>query len=486
LHHASKIFAHTIFTVMLTMAITPANAQKDTPLKLEQTFKLPPTIKGHFDHLAVDLDKHRLFLTPEDFHAVLVVDLNSGKLLRQIDGVDKPHAVLFRSDSDELYVTDGGDGSLKIFDGTTYKLKTRIPLLKDADSISFDPSRNQLFIVNGGGDIGQKSSMLTEVDTHTKTKLAEMAIGGDTIEAMSLDVNRPTIYINNREKNQIEVIDRVQRKIIASWPLTLGKMNVAMALDEDHQRLFIGCRSGQILVLDSGTGKELQALAIPKGVDDVTYDEIGKRLYAATDGAVSVYREVDADHYELLGNVPTGPLARTGYLVPALNRYFVAVPQHGTTDAAVLAFASSEPLSAPAATPPPAYHVDAPMAQHIVMETLSTHPFLRKLGLHAIAPGQTQSVIIANGNLSKIGKLTSPNDFKAVQDGKTNCKREEDGAYYDMKMQMFDTAGSRIGLTVMEIPFTAAADEADAIRQAEAIRHEMSAKISDIGTLFQN
>ena len=486
MHQTPKILAGTLFTVLLTMAITPARAQKDIPLKLEQTFKLPPTIKGHFDHLAVDLGKRRLFLTPEDFHAVLVIDLNSGKLLRQIDGVAKPHAVLFRSDSDELYVTDGGDGSLKIFDGTTYKLKTRIPLLKDADSIGFDPSRNQLFVVNGGGDIGQKSSMLTEVDTRTKTKLGEMPIGGDTIEAMSLDVNRPAIYINNREKNQIEVIDRVQRKLIASWPLTLGKMNVAMALDENHQRLFIGCRSGQILVLDSGTGKELQALAIPQGVDDVTYDEAGKRIYAATDGAVSVYREVDADHYELLGNVPTGPLARTGYLVPALNRYFVAVPQHGTTDAAILAFAPDEPLSVPAATPPPAYQVDAPMAQRMVMETLSAHPSLRKLGLHAIASGQTQSVIIANANLSKIGKLTTPNDFTAVQDGKTNCKREEDGAFYDMKMQMFDTDGRRIGLTVMEIPFTVAANEADAIRQAEAIRREMATRIPDLDALFQH
>jgi DNA-binding beta-propeller fold protein YncE len=486
LHQITKNLAGILFTAILNMAITPVLAQENMPLKLEQTFRLPSTIKGHFDHLAVDLDKHRLFLTPEDMHTVLVIDLNSGKLVQQIDGVAKPHAVLFRSNGNELYVTDGEDGSLKIFDGSTYKLKTRIPLLKDADSIGFDPSREQFFVVNGGGDIGQKSSMLTEVNTRTKTKLTDLPIAGDTIEAMALDVNRPTIYINNREKNRIEVIDRVQKKVVVSWPLTLGKMNVAMALDEDHQRLFVGCRSGQILVLDSGTGKELQALSIPQGVDDLTYDESGKRLYAATDGAVSVYREVDADHYELLGNVPTGPLARTGYLVPALNRYFVAVPQHGKVDAEVLAFAPDKPLLMPAAIPPPAYSVNAPTAQNIVMETLSAHPFLRKLGLHAIAPGQTQSVIIANANLSKVGKLTTPNDFKAVQDGMTNCKREEDGAFYDMKMQMFDAAGKKIGLTVMEIPFTAATDEADAIRQAEAIRHEMSAKIPNLTALFHN
>jgi hypothetical protein len=43
-------------------------------------------------------------------------------------------------------------------------------------------------------------------------------------------------------------------------------------------------------------------------------------------------------NYKLLGKVPTGPLGRTARLVPELNRYFVAVPQHGTTNAAVLIF----------------------------------------------------------------------------------------------------------------------------------------------------
>jgi DNA-binding beta-propeller fold protein YncE len=474
------------FIALTTTSVLPASAQEQAPLKLEQAFPLPSTVKGHFDHLAVDLERRRLFLTPEDFHAVLVIDLNSGKLLRQIEGVAKPHGVLFKADSNELYVTDGGDGSLKIFDAATYRLKSRVPLLKDADSIGFDPTRNQLYVVSGGGDVGQKSSVLTEIDTRSKTKLAEMRIEGDTIEAMVLAQNRPTLYIDNREKNRIDVIDRVHNKVVTSWPLTMGKINVAIALDEEHQRLFVGCRSGQVVVFDSGTGKELQALAIPQGVDDLTYDEGGKRLYAATDGAVSVYHEVDADHFELLGNVATGSLARTGYLEPALDRYFVVVPQHGTAGAAILAFSPSVPLSVPAAIPPPAYAVDAPYAQRIVMETLSAHAFLRKLGLHAIAPGQTRSVILANANLAKIGKLTTANDIAAVKDGQTNCRREVDGAYYDMKMPMFDAAGRKIGLTVMEIPFTAATDEADAIRQAEAIRRGMAAKIPDLASLFQH
>jgi hypothetical protein len=51
-----------------------------------------------------------------------------------------------------------------------------------------------------------------------------------------------------------------------------------------------------------------------------------------------VYQQNTPDSYKLLGKVPTGPLARTALLVPQLNRYFVAVPQHGSTNAEILVF----------------------------------------------------------------------------------------------------------------------------------------------------
>jgi len=68
------------------------------------------------------------------------------------------------------------------------------------------------------------------------------------------------------------------------------------------------------------------------------YDPGSRRIYAACDGEVSVYQQVGTDNYKLLGRVPTGPLGRTALLVPELNRYFVAVPQHGATNAEVLVF----------------------------------------------------------------------------------------------------------------------------------------------------
>ena len=140
-------------------------------MRLVQTYQLPENVKGNFDHFEVDLKRNRLFATPEDFKSVLVFDIATGKLIHQIDGILRPHAVLYRADVDRIYVTDGGDGSVKVYDGDNYRQLARIPLLKDADSVGYDISRHYLYVDNGGRDAGQSYSMMSAIDTNTGSKL---------------------------------------------------------------------------------------------------------------------------------------------------------------------------------------------------------------------------------------------------------------------------------------------------------------------------
>ena len=308
------------------------------PLKLVQTFKLPVDVKGNFDHFAIDLTGNRLFATPEAYKAVLVFDLKTGELIHKITGIEKPHAILYREDLKRLYVTDGEAGDVKIVDSVSYKILSSVKLLEDSDSIGYDPITKYLYVDNGGGDVHQTYSMLSVVDTTTGKKVADIKIDGDTLEAMVLDKSSSRIFLNNKDKSRVDVIDREKRTLITSWAVTLAKTNVAMAYDEANHRLFIACRSGGIVVLDSQTGKEITVLSITKGVDDLVFDSARKRLYASCDGDASVYEQSSPDSYKLLGKVPTGTLARTALLVPQLNRYFVAVPQHGNSNAEIQVF----------------------------------------------------------------------------------------------------------------------------------------------------
>jgi DNA-binding beta-propeller fold protein YncE len=308
----------------LIAALLPGRATAQ--LKLIQRIALPGDVSGHFDHFGVDLKHSRLFVTPEAAKCLEVFDIRTGKHIRTVDGIGEPHAVVYREDLNRIYVTDGVDGSLRIIDGVSYKIMKTVKLRVDADSVGYDPVSHYLF------------EMISVVSTDTGEIVGEMRVESNSLEAITLESGSSRMFVNNRGKNTIEVVDREHRTIMATWPITLGKVNVPMALDEANHRLFVGCRDGKMVVLDTESGKELEALPITKGTDDLVFDPGKKRIYAASDGAVDVYEQTDADHYKLLGTVPTGPVAKTARLVPELNRYFVAAPKNGDRKAEILVF----------------------------------------------------------------------------------------------------------------------------------------------------
>jgi hypothetical protein len=267
--------------------------------------------------------------------------------------------------------------------------------------------------------------------------------------------------------------------------VTLGKGNVAMALDEQHQRLFVGCRSGHIVVFDSNTGKELQALAIPADVDELQFDATTKRLYAVGGGVVSVYEESDADHYNPLSPLKGMGTAKTGTLVPELNRFFVAVPSSDSSSPAIQILEPVNLLPGKSADLPAKKPVHAAKALELDFSTMAAHPDLRKMGLHAVPPGGQESLIIANANTTRIGIPSSDGDLSATKDGQTSCSKKDDGAYYGVKQALKDASGKRIGILVMEMPYTSAANEQEAIQKAEAIGREVARQISSFDSLFR-
>lgn len=313
---------------IVVLGLAPA-VRSAEPVKLVAKYNMPADVKGRFDHLGVDLRGQRLFLTAETAHEVLVFDLGTGKFIRAITGIGIPHAIFCREDLDRIYITDGGAGELKDYDGKTYQLLGAAKLKVDSDSIGYDPVTHYLYIDNGGGDAHETFSMLSVVDTTSGEKVADIKIDGDTLEAMALERSTPKLYVNNPAKNEVDVVNRETRAVISRWPVTMGKRNVAMALDEPSHRLFVACRSGVLVVFDTETGKELQSLPIANGVDDLVFEPTHKRLYAAcAPGELDVYEETDPDHYTSVGKVPTAPGAKNEVLVESLHRLFTTVPPH--------------------------------------------------------------------------------------------------------------------------------------------------------------
>jgi DNA-binding beta-propeller fold protein YncE len=324
---------------VLLSAVPPAFAQSAAPLKLAAKYEIPASVKGRFDHLGIDGAGSRLFVVAEEAGQVLVFDLGSGKIVHVIQ-TPHPHAVLVRDDLNHIYITDEDKGAVNIYDAKTFALQKAVALKVDTDSIGYDPATHNLYVVNGGDNAHEEFTVLSVVDTTAATKLADIKIDGDTLEAMALEKMGDRLFLNNPAKNEVEVIDRKSNKVTAIWPVKMGKGNATMALDESAHRLFVGCRSGQLVVFDTRAGKELQALAIGRGADDLMFDPSSKRIYATSGGAgvVNVYKETDPDHYQSLGQVASGPGGKTGLLAPQLSRLFVPVPGGAGAPSAVYVY----------------------------------------------------------------------------------------------------------------------------------------------------
>lgn len=315
------------------------------PLVLLHSYDLPPEVKGHFDHFEVDVAGKRLFATAVDDHLLIVFDFGTGKVIKLVHGVDIPRGVIYRADLGRLYVSDGG-GALRIFDSRTYALLNTLKVEIDADPIAFDAQSGRIFMVNGGEKAQHPFSHITVFDSASERQIGNIQLDGIEIEGMTVEQGGNRLFANNRALSHINIFDRRSLQPVAIWPVTRARGNTVAALDAQTHRLFVACNKGQLLVVNSDSGEELQVLPIGKGADYIAFDPASRRIFVSSGGdggAVDVYHEDDADHYSLLGRVATEPGAATSHLVAPLNQYIVMAPASKQRPAQVMVYNLAAP-----------------------------------------------------------------------------------------------------------------------------------------------
>ena len=335
---------HRLYRLLAPGLIGASAALAQQPLVLVQSIEMPEVPAGPYaDHMALDLKGQRLFTTSQANKAVDVLDLQSGKVLHTIPGFGNPHAVLYREDRNRLFVTDGGIGALRIFDATSYRELKSIKLEINADGIGYDTETGYLYVSNGGEEAGKEYSLISIIDTVREEKVGDIRVEARGLEAMVVDHSSGRLYINLPESSSIAIVDLNKRAVIAIWPLTKGKKNMAFAHDAEHHRLYVGCRDtdvrGSIVVVDTETGNELERLPIGGWVDSLFYDTAKGRIYASTGvGEVYTYEHEANGSYKMLDPSDTAVMAKTAFFSAGLDRLFVAVPHLGGTTAKVLVF----------------------------------------------------------------------------------------------------------------------------------------------------
>jgi len=322
--------------LFLLVAASTAVAQPAGPLTVLKTIPLPG-VSGKFDHFAYDGSANRLFAAATGNHTVEVIDVPSGKVLQQIDGLGKPHGLAWVAENGRLFVADGTLAALKVYEGTPFKLIATLPLSDDADDMVYD-GITKLLYVGHGGSAAAAPGRVAIVDTVRLVVIDNLPMEAHP-EALEIDPVGHRIFVNVADAAKVAVIDGATHAVIARWPLDRAKDNVPLAFVPETHELLLGCRTpATALLLNANDGSEIDSKPSSAGADDLFYDAATHRAYViAGSGAVDVL-ELSAGKLKSIGKVETAPGAKTGLLVPALHELFVGMPSVASRPSQVRVF----------------------------------------------------------------------------------------------------------------------------------------------------
>ena len=313
---------------LLCLSALGVHGAEATSLKLIKTIPLPD-VKGRIDHLAIDTKGGRLFVAALGNNSAEVLDLKAGARLRSIAGCSKPQGLLYLPRPNLLFVANGGDGRVRIYDCASFKPIVTVGALEDADNLRYDAKLDRVYVGYDDGGIGV-------INPVTGVLTVRIPLKGHP-ESFQIEQDGNYLFANVPDAQHIAVIDRQLRTVVETWPLNDFRANFPMALDEGDHRVFVGCRNpARLVVLDAKDGKSVADLPLSGDTDDLFYDGARRRIYAACgEGFIDVFEQRDVDDYKLLEKIPTAPGARTCLFSLELNQLYLAVPRLGERPAEI-------------------------------------------------------------------------------------------------------------------------------------------------------
>src|SRR5947199_2558605 len=281
--------------------------------------------QGGWDYLTVDPQTHLLYV-PRTTHTQ-VIDPQSGKIVADIPGQKNAHGVAIAHAAGRGFISDGGgEGAIVVFDLKTYTVLGSIVAMPDADGIIFDSFSGDVLVVSGRGKA--LMSFKPDIDPKTGTLEAPIRLRGEP-EFLAADPSGKA-YINLMDTHEVAVVDLKARKVVANWSVAPGGLPVGMAIDTANNRLFIGCRGPQkLIVMSTRNGEVLSDLPIGESVDAIKL--LDGQAFASTAGSqLFVAGETAPGKYAIVQTVKTGEGARTMGVDASARRIYLPAAQYET------------------------------------------------------------------------------------------------------------------------------------------------------------
>ncbi|MGB8917260.1 MAG: YncE family protein [Candidatus Sulfotelmatobacter sp.] len=291
------------------------------------TKKIPVPGQGSWDYLAVDDGARRLYVSHGT--QVEVLDVDSGAIVGKIQNTPGVHGIAIAPELGRGFVSDGQSSAVTIFDLKTLKTIAEVPVGKKPDAIIYDPATSRVFAFNGD------SSSATAIEAGTGKVAGTVDLGGGPEYAVA--DGSGYIYNNLEDASVVLKINARSLKVEQRWPTAPCASPSSIAMDRPNRRLFIGCRSKVMAVMNADTGIVVATLPIGDHVDATAFDPDSRLIFNSNgEGTITVIHEDSPEKYSTVETVKTLPKAKTMALDPKTHQLFLSTAESGQFEVLVV------------------------------------------------------------------------------------------------------------------------------------------------------
>ncbi len=306
--------------LILTLSVSLLAASAQTTGGYHVIKKIPIAGEGSWDYLTVDESARRLYVSHGT--QVEVLDVDSGSIVGKIANTPGVHGIAIAPELGRGFVSNGQSSTVTIFDLKTLNTISQVPTGKKPDAIIYDPATSRVFAFNGG------SNSATAIQAADGKVAGTVDLGGGPEFAVA--DGSGYVYDNLEDESLVLKINSRSLKVEQRWPTAPCASPSSMAMDRPNRRLFIGCRSKVMAVMNADTGQVITTLPIGDHVDATAFDPDSRLIFNSNgEGTITVIHQDSPDKYSVVESVKTLPRAKTMALDPKTHQLFLSTAEAG-------------------------------------------------------------------------------------------------------------------------------------------------------------
>jgi DNA-binding beta-propeller fold protein YncE len=315
---AAKWMAHLRGIIFLFLCLPVLALPRPSQGEYQITKKIQIPGQGSWDYLTVDDAARRLYVSHGT--QVEVLDVDSGAIVGKIPNTLGVHGIAIAHEHGRGFVSNGKASTVTVFDLKTLKPISEVAVGKKPDAIIYDPATSRVFAFNGDD---HSASVISASEAKV---VGTVDLGGGPEFAVA--DGDGFVFNNLEDESQVVKIDSHKLTVEKRWPTAPCQSPSSLAIDKTNRRLFIGCRSRVMAVMNADTGEVITTLAIGDHVDATAFDPETRLIFNSNgEGTISVIRQETPDKYSLVQTVKTLPRAKTMALDPKTHRLFLSTTE---------------------------------------------------------------------------------------------------------------------------------------------------------------